>query len=368
MEEDKQERQSHAKAQRRKALPLAPLRLCVRYFSSLGFVLCFALLVRGGTLWLTPNALVNDPDGYLRLATNLVTFKTFGAGTTLTAYRPPLYPIVLSPCVAVGVGNDDVVEMAIMALHVLLGAATVGLVWLLAQQWGLGRGGAALAAILVACDPILLASSTLVMTETLATFLATAGLVVLTWAGRERTIAGSQQRTEFTREEGSLPRAVGPWSLLRYAIAGAVLALASLCRPAFLLWTLAAGVVLLWQAVPKRPLVDENSRGPMANGRIANNLRISAAFAVGVLLTLSPWAIRNALQLDRPMVTTTHGGYTLYLANNPDFYNWLRHGSWGSVWWSDQFDRRWENRVAEWKHQGLYGECEADRACSRRGE
>ena len=38
---------------------------------------------------------------------------------------------------------------------------------------------------------------------------------------------------------------------------------------------------------------------------------------------LAPWAIRNQVQFGRPIVTTTHGGYTLLLANNPDFYQWL---------------------------------------------
>ena len=49
-----------------------------------------------------------------------------------------------------------------------------------------------------------------------------------------------------------------------------------------------------------------------------------------MLIVLSPWAIRNQLQFGRPIVTTTHGGYTLLLANNPEFYQWLRTGSGGA--------------------------------------
>ena len=59
---------------------------------------------------------------------------------------------------------------------------------------------------------------------------------------------------------------------------------------------------------------------------------------------LSPWAIRNQIQFGRPIVTTTHGGYTLLLANNPEFYDWLRSGSWGSVWQADQFNANWDRR------------------------
>ena len=106
-----------------------------------------------------------------------------------TAYRPPLYPLLLTGCVALG----DYSRAAVGVLHLALGVATVGLVLVLGRWWGLGNRRAALAALLVACDPILLSQSTQVMTETPAAFLATAGLVALTWASRNpsacRTIA-----------------------------------------------------------------------------------------------------------------------------------------------------------------------------------
>ena len=107
-----------------------------------------------------------------------------------------------------------------------------------------------------------------------------------------------------------------------------VLALAALCRPAFLLWThRRRRRALVAKPVAERRVTNDNSRGPTARGRIANSAAFPAAFALGVLLVLSPWAIRNQLQFGRPIVTTTHGGYTLLLANNPEFYDWLRSGS-----------------------------------------
>ena len=68
------------------------------------------------------------------------------------------------------------------------------------------------------------------------------------------------------------------------------------------------------------------------------------AFLLGAIVILSPWAIRNQFQFGRPIVTTTHGGYTLLLANNPEFYQWLRSGRWGSVWQADRFNAAWERR------------------------
>jgi hypothetical protein len=343
MEEDKKREESHAKAQRRGGIIFAPLRLCVRFSGSVSFVLLFALFVRCGALWLTANALREDRDDYRRLAANLVEHGTFGTRNVPTAFRPPLYPLALTGCVAFG----DHARAAVGVLHVLLGVATVGLVLLLGRWWGLGRGGAALAALLVACDPILLASSSLVMTETLAAFLATAGLLALTWAGRHGTttaIAGSQRLPEGARTGGRSPGAVGSRQFFPQMVAGIVLALAALCRPAFLLWTLAAAVMLWWRALAKRSISNDNSRGPTARGRIAAGFRAPAAFVLGALIVLSPWAIRNQLQFGRPIITTTHGGYTLLLANNPEFYDWLRHGSWGSVWQADEFNYKWDLR------------------------
>jgi hypothetical protein len=303
--------------------------------------------IRVAVLLLTPDALQEDRDDYRRLAANLVEHGTFGTGDVPTAFRPPLYPLMLTGCVAFG----DHCRVAIGVLHVFLGVATVGLVLALGRCWGLGRRAAALAALLVACDPILLESSRLVMTETLATFLATAGLLMLTWAGQQGKAMGRRFKDNTMGWQFNChPNTVA-------ALAGVVLALAALCRPAFLLWTLAACTALWWQAIRRHSIANENSRGPTARGRrgrFADSLRSPAAFALGALIVLSPWAIRNQLQFGRPIVTTTHGGYTLLLANDPEFYDWLRSGSWGSVWRADQFN-------ADWKLRRPHDELQSDR-------
>ncbi len=272
-------------------------------------VLLFALIVRSGVLLLTPDALIHDTDDYRRLAENLITQGTFGHNDVPTAFRPPLYPLLLTGCVALG----DCSRTAIGFLHVMLGVATVAMVFLLGRWWGLGTRGSAIAALLAACDPILLAQSTQIMTETTAVFLATAGLVMLTRLGRQL-----------------------PYRSVVAMAAGAVLALGSLCRPTLLLWTIAVGLALL--------LKNKNGRELTALGKRFERPRLPAVFILGVILVLSPWAIRNQLQFGRPIAATTHGGYTLLLANNPEFYEWLRTGAWGDVWRADQFNADWDHR------------------------
>jgi 4-amino-4-deoxy-L-arabinose transferase-like glycosyltransferase len=245
-------------------------------------------------LLLTPDALKADPDGYRAVAENLVRHGTFGNQQTPTAYRPPLYPCVLAPCVVFGPAS----RVAIGLLHLALGLGTVWLTCRLGQLCGLGRW-AWLAAALVACDPILLAQSALVMTETLATFLAVASLVWLT-----RTVQNGREADAI--------------------IAGACVGLAILCRPTFLPWAAIVAFALPWGATTAR-----------------SRVRIGLAFVVQTALVLLPWAARNQVQFGRPIVTTTHGGYTLLLANNPDFYEYLRSASWGTVWENKALDRAW---------------------------
>jgi hypothetical protein len=84
-------------------------------------------------LLLLGNELHKDPDAYWRLAANLVEHGTFGQIDAPTAFRPPVYPLLLTGCVAFG----EYGRMAVGALHLLLGVATVGVVLVLGRRWGL---------------------------------------------------------------------------------------------------------------------------------------------------------------------------------------------------------------------------------------
>lgn len=272
-------------------------------------LLVMSLLVRGGVLVVMPGALADDPDDYRGLAKNLVQHGRFETRKTPPAYRPPLYPLMLTGCVALG----EFSRVAVGILHLAMGLATVWLAFILGRRWGMGQYPAALAAALVACDPILLAQSTHVMTETAATLLAVVALIGLTSAG-ERPSTG------------------------RAAIAGASVALAALCRPGLWAWAAAAGIALpaFARSWPRR-------------------LKVLLGFTAAAGIVLGPWVIRNQIRLGRPILTTTHGGYTLLLGNNPQFYDYLRSAPWGSVWDGEEFSRAWRRRA-------LADELEANRA------
>lgn len=266
-------------------------RLCSNNSTRL---LILAVAVRAGVLLIAHDNLAADPDGYRSLARNLLEQRTFGRGTQPTAYRPPLYPLLLTVC-ETGLWNALV---ATAALHLALGVATVAVTLYLGKSWGLARRSY-LAALLVAFDPILLHQSTLVMTETFSTLLAVLALAFVSAAA----LAAGRRR------------------LVLSTFAGAVYGLAALCRPTFLAALVLIAVTLAWRTQVRR-----------------TGLACGAAMLAAAALVVSPWAIRNLIQFHKPIVATTHGGYTLLLGNNPDYYKFLRTQPWRAVWHADRLD------------------------------
>ncbi len=300
-------------------------------------VLVLALVVRVGVLVVSSQALAADPDGYRGVAANLLEHGCFGAGRRPIATRPPLYPLLVAACLAVDGGS----RIMLAALHVVMGVATVWLTFRLAERWGVGRT-AGVAALLVAVDPILLAQSTQVMTETMAALLAVVALTAL----------------------GAAVRRPGP---LRAWLAGVCLGLAVLCRPTFLVWA-ALCLVAMPLVGPAAAETRRGGCGPAAGRQSRPGADwprrggMLAACLAGVAVALAPWMLRNAVQLGHPVAGTTHGGYTLLLANNPSFYDYLCRGEWGTVWDAEAFHRWWARRG---KASGLTDEVALDRLAYR---
>lgn len=301
--------------------------------------------IRFGVLSYAPERLDQDPDAYRRLGEIWSQTGTFGVvpgpddrdlessesegegGSTsdesvswdlqgasrqvrATAYRPPLYPAILAGLDRFGWLD----RRGIGGLNWLTGVGSVLILAWLANRFH-GRATAWGASVLLAIDPLSLAQSTLAMTETLATFLVLVATVVV-WRAHERSTWG--------------------WSLL----AGLVLGIGALCRPPLLAW---AVLLLLWEIGSSILAWRRWHRVPMspqeANLEGAPRLEVPGTFSkslwqglavrtlglsLGLLLALAPWGLRNFLMLGEFRFTTTHGGYTLFLANNHSFYRALR--------------------------------------------
>lgn len=233
-----------------------------------------------------------DRDAYLGIAKNVATgngFSTPGS-TAPTAYRPPLYPLILSAVMTVLPAAP-----AVAVLNIVAGCLTVWLVSRLGDALGMGPTRH-LAALCVAIDPLLLNATAQPMTEVVFTALTMAWL----W--------GVTPRGDCEND----------FSWRRAAWTGLYFGLAALCRPT--IWPLAGLMGLAWCFSPAT-----------RRGR-RREWRLLVTTATVTLLVVSPWVIRNQRVFGRPILMTTHGGYTLLLANNSVYFEEVVQQPWGTTW------------------------------------
>ena len=273
--------------------------------SQLLFLIFVAGLLRFAACWYWFDKLDKDPDGYRALAQMVADGKGYSNAFTgrSTAFRPPLYPLLLSGLLKAGGGNG-----AIAVMQVLLGTLTVWLASLIALRLQLRLWW--LAGLIVAFDPLSLAYTPRVMTEVCSSLtLALVLLLVQWWSLRDR-------------------------KLLASAITGVAFGLAALCRPT------------IWAVLPVMCVFRlRDAIGGVDKFRRA--LPQLACFALGVVLLVAPWIWRNIRALDAPVFATTHGGYTLLLSNNPEFYNTVARAEWGTVWDSVPWQKTLKQRMVD---------------------
>ena len=256
-----------------------------------------------------------DRDVYLGIATSLAEGRGYSTpnSVTATAFRPPLYPLTLAaglsflrPSVAVG------------AVNLAAGLITIWLTLRLGANLDLGWRRF-VAGILVAIDPLLVAYTAQPMTEALCTMMASLWLWTIT---------------------RSWPQETGP--RLSHALGcGIAFGLLVLCRPTF--WGIAAcyGMIWVWNLFRAAAM---RSQTVLA--------RSMSGFLCGTAIVVVPWLIRNWIVFGFPILTTTHGGYTLLLGNNPVFSQEVVQQPWGTVWKHDSL-LKWQSELESQIEQDL---------------
>ena len=125
--------------------------------------------------------------------------------------------------------------------------------------------------------------------------------------------------------------------------AGLLLAAAALTRPTVLL--AGAGICLCQLA-----LAMHSRRSPISR---PVPLHAPIMLAAGLAAGMSPWLLRNALQFHAFIPATTHGGYTLALGNNPDFYRDVIRGTDEFPWDGSALDQWQQHTLAEALQSGI---------------
>jgi 4-amino-4-deoxy-L-arabinose transferase-like glycosyltransferase len=225
-----------------------------------------------GLLYWVDKPLTRDEREYLSLARSLAAGRGFVYDADVASApqdpfgRAPGYPAFL---VLAGGGRSGApsVPTSVKAVQACVGAMGIVLVGLIAQRLA-GARAAAIAAALAAVYPPLVWISAYAMSEALFWPL---GLSVV-WL--------------FDRGVGN-----ARWAL----VAGLAAGVAVLVRPGTLLFLMLAGVWLL--------------------GR--RRFRFLAALALGSLLVITPWTIRNAAHHGRFVMVASEGGVTFWTGNHP---------------------------------------------------
>ncbi len=284
----------------------------------------FVLVVRVASSVALFHGLQDDPDAYRSLAENWARHGTFGLASaegivSPTAYRPPLYPWLLSWFVD---GEHQLRSPMVVVLHVILGSLTCLIAADIYRRLRPNDPCWLMAGLFIAVDPILLRQASLVMTETLATFLG----IVVWWMW---LASPSHPNTQHVGDRRSAEKPQVRYSLTRAVVIALMLALNIYCRPTGLVWV---GGLLLGSLVVDRSVA------------LIVRARWLMAIAAVVLIALTPWAIRNQRVFGQKVWLTTHGGYTLLLANNPLIFEHLKSSRGDRNWDASLFHQRWQER------------------------
>ena len=292
-------------------------------------ILVLAVAARLGVMLVQADDLRTDPDGYIAHAQVISDGHGFAGPSTKrpTAFRPPGYPYLI----AWWPGSKDDPARAVAMIHIVAGVLTVLLTRQLGEEIGLAVAPSNLAACIVALDPLLVRYSALPMTEVTSALALTASLVMMV-----------RFRKWLLLETAG--NAVYCGRLVAAFCGGGLLGLTALIRPVGLLVCGLLTLDLIY-AVLRRQVSKSGD-----NERIVRHRRIDSQIVWAILPALAfsgillPWVLRNYIVFNAFIPATTHGGYTLSLGNNSDYYHDVVEADWSKPWDGRKLDE-WQNRM-----------------------
>jgi hypothetical protein len=280
-------------------------------------ILLLALGLRAGEAW-DGRAPVYDASAYAAIARNLDGGNGFTVGPSATQpstdYSPGL-PLFVAGIYAVSGGVHERLAREVLAI---LGALAPLFAYLIARRLtqphvlgspegdkGHGDAGGAvvaglIAALAVAIYPATLEYTGMLMTEPLAATLLAGAILGILWAGD----------------------APGPW---RRLVPGLTLGALALVRPEYLAIGLLLAVLIGLHGRFARPPRTSSQKSPdsdqkceldaggdAARGSWRRALLAAAVVALGMVVVVAPWTVRNAVVLHRFVSVSTGGGQVLY--------------------------------------------------------
>jgi hypothetical protein len=231
-----------------------------------GLVLCAGVFY---SYSLGPGMQYGDEVDHYVLAKNLVSTGSYTLTTTNpTAFRPPGYPWLLAPFVALGADIPLLRMLNFIAL-----SCTIYLLYVLVARLATPFAGLA-AAILVCCYPVLFYTAGTLYPQTIGSFIFILILFILT-------------------------RPAASQALRDYVLSGALFGLLVLMIPSFIFSLLVVG---LWMLIQYR-------------GRTLGKV---LAMALTAALLIGAWTVRNYSVFGSFVFVSTNSGVNLLFGNSPN--------------------------------------------------
>ena len=213
-----------------------------------------------------------DADAYSALARHLFETGSYGTpGQSSPSDWSPGLPLLVAGLYTVIGGSA---ELAARLMIAGLGTLMVLFTFLIGRRVA-GVGAGLLAAALVATYPTYIENNAQLLSEPLAGFLLTSGLLGVLWAAERR-------------------------GLLAWAVPGLAFGALTLTRPEYQAITFAFAVLVAWRAW--------RDAGPV------RGVASAAVVIVAAALVVAPWMVRNRLELGKWVPVSTGGGKALFVA------------------------------------------------------
>ena len=213
-----------------------------------------------------------DADAYSAMAEHLFETGRYGTPyqTSPSDWSPGLPLLVAGLYTLLGAPVEVAARLVIAALGTLMVLFT----FLIGRRVG-GIGAGLLAAALVATYPTYIENNAQLLSEPLAGFLLTGGLLAVLWAAERRSLAA-------------------------WVVPGLAFGALTLTRPEYQAITFAFAALVLWRA--------------WRDAGLLRGVACACVLVLAAALVVAPWMVRNRLELGKWVPVSTGGGKALFVA------------------------------------------------------
>jgi hypothetical protein len=302
----------------------------------LWLIIALGVGLRMGWCWVHRDEFTDDRDGYIAHAQSVARGEGFLGPYSHrpTAFRPPAYPIAIGLLQRLGCNAATAVAMLNGISSLILLLCPLGMTSSATRCLTSGKLQL-VTTFLIAFDPLLIRYTSLPMTEVPCSALLLCAVMLFI------------RSLELPEGDPAARR----YGLILSALSGLLFAIGALTRPIILVSCLATGGIVCLSGLRAAVRQQDEGNGMPGHGR--HRLLVSLVMLGCCGLGMSPWIVRNLVQFQKLIPASTHGGYTLALGNNDDFYRDVIRGNDQFPWDGNGLDRWQKAMIRQMNSEGV---------------